>query len=219
MEAATRNFIRIILYDKHPVVRLGLRSRLQVESDIKLVGDFSTCRELERAVTQCESDIILVGTEDSWLSTRALLGGLMQFQRPSKIILFYESAVEETEANQKWLLHAGIKGAISKEQPLNLLPRAIRAVHGGSLWYQRRVIETGLHSLMPTENQRLTAREERIVNLICQGKSNKHIAFEIHLSQASVALSLTQVYRKLGISDRTQLLLLMQRHSKRPMSA
>jgi DNA-binding NarL/FixJ family response regulator len=184
-----------------------------------LVGDFSTCTELERAVTQGESDIILVGTEDSWLSTRALLNGLMQFPRTSKIILFYESSAEETETNQKWLLQAGVKGAVSKGQPLHLLPRAIRAVHGGSLWYQRRVIETGLHSLMRAQDQRLTAREERIVRLICQGKSNKHIAFDIHLSQASVALSLTQVYRKLGISDRTQLLLLMQRHSQRSMSA
>jgi two-component system nitrate/nitrite response regulator NarL len=114
-------------------------------------------------------------------------------------------------------LRNGAKGLLSKRCAPELIPTTVRRVSQGDLCFDRALTHRVLNTFvqrkpveLPSEKagiSSLTNRETQIISRICQGMRNKEIASKLYISDATVAHHLTSIYRKLGLADRTELLL------------
>jgi DNA-binding NarL/FixJ family response regulator len=102
-------------------------------------------------------------------------------------------------------LQAGAKGYILKNAPVDEIVRAIHIVHSGKKYIPPEVGEKLAERM---SRPQLTPREQEVLELIAQGKSNSEIAETLHLSESAIKYHANHVFSKLGVSDRTQAALL-----------
>jgi DNA-binding NarL/FixJ family response regulator len=108
-------------------------------------------------------------------------------------------------------LRNGARGIYSKLADPTLLPRCVHEVAKGELWFQRRLTTRVLSSLLNQVSadgpllKELTPRERSVLKGVLRGEVNKEIADQLHVSPATVANSLTSIYKKLRVNDRTGL--------------
>lgn len=108
-------------------------------------------------------------------------------------------------------LRMGACGYLNWESPLETLVKAIRGVHAGELWAERKVA-LGLIRAKAAAPPRLTPRELRVLEALAEGKRNKEIADQLDISETTVKSHLNRVYQKLHLSDRLQAALFVERH-------
>jgi DNA-binding NarL/FixJ family response regulator len=205
--------IRVLIADPHPVVIGGIRSFLDGYKDIQVVGDCSELRYIPEVCLKEEAHILLAGhvlDEAGWkfLSRIRHANGLF-------VAVMALTAVRDGNTLRQ-ALHGGCRGVYDKADSLEQLPVAIRTVSQGSLWFRDKdahhVIESLLKQGRGTVQSRkipaqLTERQQRIVSLVARGLTNAEIAEAVRVSQATVALDLSRVYKLLGVADRIRLLL------------
>jgi DNA-binding NarL/FixJ family response regulator len=114
-------------------------------------------------------------------------------------------------------LRCGARGVFQRERPTHHIPLAIRKVINGGLWFEQAIAERILDDLLNKRNQTqnpderkiatITAREQEVVELICQGLKNKGVSERLHISEATVSHHLTSIFRKLEVDDRISLIL------------
>ena len=114
---------------------------------------------------------------------------------------------------------AGAKGVVCQSDPFEVLCKCIRRVHAGQIWATSRELQLVVRALGEREPVRvvsanglslLTQRQEQIVNMVLEGLPNHEIAEKLHLSAHTVKNHLFRIYEKLGISNRTELILYAQ---------
>src|SRR5262249_41011711 len=120
-------------------------------------------------------------------------------------------------------LRCGAKGVFHREKPTRYIPVAIRKVTSGGLWFEQAAAERILAELMNRRNKpqdpeerkiaAITAREQEVIELICQGLKNKEISERLYISEATVSHHLTSIFRKLDVNDRISLILYCARKS------
>lgn len=114
-------------------------------------------------------------------------------------------------------LSNGVKGHITDDMPLKMLCKAIRSVHMGQLWVERRISSRALEYMHFSRNknidgkrkkfEKLTGREKEILSMLAAGESNEKIAETLFISVKTVKTHLYRVYKKLGVSSRLQAVL------------
>ncbi len=197
------NVIRILLVDDHQVVREGLRRMLELEADLKVVGEAADAKEMLTQVELFSPEVILMdikmpGTDGIEL-TRQLKG-----KYPSCNIIMLTLYDEYlTQA-----IEAGATGYLLKDIKREELIRAIRTVHQGRSPLNLSLSKERLAELAtPTESQQrayLSERELVILRLIADGATTKEIANQLFLSEASVKRSVRIIFEKLGVHNRSE---------------
>lgn len=173
---------------------------------LEIVGVWSPDR-LTTGATAARADVALLGLASSPRET-AELRRLRSLLPTTKIIVLGPDDAPRAAR----LLRAGARGYVDEATSMELLVKAIRTVHGGELWAERRVAAAALEaSGTETGGGELTAREARVLAAVGRGKRNKEIAVELDISEATVKTHLNRVYRKLRVSDRLQAGLLAAR--------
>ncbi len=109
-------------------------------------------------------------------------------------------------------LRLGACGYLDWESPLETLVKAIRGVHAGELWAERKVALGLVRARATAPPPRLTPRELRVLEALAEGKRNKEIAELLDISETTVKSHLNRVYQKLHLSDRLQAALFVERH-------
>ena len=119
-------------------------------------------------------------------------------------------------------LRNGARGVLLKQCPPDSIVKAIRTVSRGELCFDRALTHRMLSTFVQRKPRQalpeeakissLTGRENQIISQICEGMRNKEIARKLYISDATVAHHLTSIYRKLGLADRTELLLYAQQN-------
>jgi len=204
--------IRVVIADPHPVVIGGIRSFLAGSKDIQVVGDCSELRYIHEVCLKEEAHVLLVGhalEEADWKS-------LSRIRHANGLFVAVMAVTAVRDANTLCqTLQGGCRGIYDKADSLEQLPVAIRTVSQGSLWFRDKdahhVVESLLKQGRGTVQTRkiptqLTERQQRIVSLVVRGLSNAEIAQAVRVSQATVALDLSRVYKILGVADRVRLL-------------
>lgn len=109
-------------------------------------------------------------------------------------------------------LRLGASGYLDWESGLAQVVKAIRSVHAGELWADRKVALSVLRPEPGVEGQALTPRELRVLEVLAQGKRNKEIAAQLAITETTVKSHLNRAYQKLHVSDRLEAALYVERH-------
>ncbi|MDH5667504.1 MAG: response regulator transcription factor [Nitrospira sp.] len=202
------NTIRIMLVDDHEVVRVGLRTVLNQHDSIMVVGEAGTVGEAILQEAKLKPDIILMDVRLPDGSGVDACREILASGSGARVIFLTSFADDESVLAA---VIAGAKGYILKEIDTASLLQAISSVAEGRSILDPTVVEQALHWLrgfaagqkMPG-NDKLSEQEERVLALVAEGKTNKEIATEMNLSDKTVKNYLTNVFKKLQITRRTQ---------------
>lgn len=194
--------IRVLVVDDHRVVRHGLRTFLDVQDDIEVVGEAGDGGEAVSEAEKLEPDVILL---DLQLPTVDGVEALRMLRdRGSKArVLVLTSFTEPSSVVPA--LRAGAAGYLFKDVDPDALAQAIRAVHAGQVLLEPEVAAALLADDAPNERAAsLTDREREVLAEIARGRSNREIARALVLSEKTVKTHVSSILAKLGLSDRTQ---------------
>ena len=192
--------ITVLLVDDHALVRRGFRRLLEDDTDIQVVGEGSNGDEALRLTTELKPQVIVMdaampGT-GGLEATRNILA-----KHPKAAIIMLSMHAEETLVRQA--LKAGARGYVLKNALELDLAAAVKRVAAGE-----QVIDPALIKPDPLpgeRNRRLTPRELEVLQLICDGLSNKEIAVKLDLSANTVAVHRANIMNTLGVHKTAEL--------------
>jgi len=206
--------IAVLIVDDHAVVREGLRSFLELQDGIEVVGEAGDGEEaIERAIA-LEPDIILM---DLMMPGVGGVSAMREIRSsvPAARVIVLSSFLDEDSLLPA--IQAGACGFLLKNVAPSELARAIHTAHRGEALIDPTVAARLLATLAgdlqraSLSPERLTAREQEVLELIVGGRSNKRIALELGISEKTVKAHVSRVLAKLGVTDRTQAALLAVR--------
>ncbi|MBI2329152.1 MAG: response regulator transcription factor [Chloroflexi bacterium] len=194
--------IRIFLVDDHQVVRDGLRRMLELETDIKVVGEAADAKNLFTQVESLSPDIILMDIKMPGVDGLELTKQLKQKHPACNVIMLTLYDEYLTQA-----IEAGAVGYLLKDIKREELLRAIRSVHQGrsplDLSLSRERLAEFAAAVEGKRRSDLEERELTILRLIAGGATTKELADQLFLSQASVKRSVSLIFEKLGVRNRS----------------
>jgi NarL family two-component system response regulator LiaR len=199
--------IRVVLVDDHRIVRRGLRSFLEAQPDLLIVGEASSGEELlpHLANDTWAPDVILMdllmpGGMDGIEATRRAREANPQ----SRVVVLTSYA---DDARVIAALRAGATGYVLKESEPELLVSAIRSAAAGRSVLDPMVAATVVQGLNPSAAGRgaaLTSRELAVLRLLARGLLNKEIADQLSIGEETVKTHVGNILAKLGVSHRTE---------------
>jgi DNA-binding NarL/FixJ family response regulator len=222
LKAKPPETIRIVIADDHPIFREGLIKLLEARPQLKVVGAAGDGDEVAPLIAELAPDLLLLDLAMPRMAGLVALRQLNEMQTPTRILLL-TAAIER--ADIKAALQLGAHGVVLKEAASDLLFKSIQAVMTGQYWVGRKPVAdlaTTLRELgdsHPTSRRKhfgLTPRELEIVGMILGGSSNGDIATKFAISEKTVKHHLTNIFDKLGVSNRLELALFAVYHKLEP---
>ncbi|KRV49324.1 LuxR family transcriptional regulator [Wenjunlia vitaminophila] len=209
----TAQRIRVLVVDDHQVVRRGLRTFLEVQGDIEVVGEAGDGAQGVERATQLRPDVVLMDMAMPGMDGIEALRALRDRGSTARVLVI-TSFTERRSVIPA--LRAGAMGYVYKDIDPEALASAIRSVHAGHVLLQPEVAETLLSPDAPNGGQgrggTLTEREREVLALIANGRSNREIARALLLSEKTVKTHVSNILMKLDLADRTQAALWAVRH-------
>jgi NarL family two-component system response regulator LiaR len=199
--------IRVLLVDDHALVRAGLRTFLQLQPDMAVVGEASSGEQALALVAGLAPDIVLLDLVLPGMSGVDTARRLRVAHPEVKVVVLTSFAGQESVLPA---VRAGVAGYLLKDVGPAELADALRSVHAGGSPLHPAVAATVLRQVNATADP-LTPREREVLRLIARGLSNRLIARELVLSEKTVKTHVSAVLAKLGVTDRTQAALLAVR--------
>ena len=206
--------IRVLIADDHAVVRQGLRTFLELQDDIEVMGDACDGEEAVAAALDGRPDVVIMDLVmpglDGIDATRRILR-----ERPATRVIALTSFLDDEKVLPA--VRAGAAGYLLKDVEPEQLVRAIRTVHGGEALLHPAATATVMRELAdhaePADEADLglTGREREVLALVARGLPNKLIAHELGIAEKTVKTHMSSILAKLGVTDRTQAALLAVR--------
>ena len=205
--------IKVLLVDDHQVVRRGLRTFLEVQDDIEVVGEASDGAEGVALAQELTPDVILMDVKMPGMDGIDALRRLRELDHPARVLIVTSFTEQRTVVPA---LRAGAAGYVYKDIDPDALAGAIRSVHAGHILLQPEVAGALLSQDEANSGQgrggSLTEREREVLGLIADGRSNREIARALVLSEKTVKTHVSNILMKLDLADRTQAALWAVRH-------
>ena len=192
--------ISVLLVDDHSLVRRGFRRMLADESDMNVVGEASDGQEAVQQAQLLKPRVIVMDCALPEMNGIQATRKILEFA-PQTLILMLTMHTEDTWVRQA--LEAGAKGYVLKNSLDLELGSAIRRMVNGETVLDGQL--SFQQSLKGERGSGLTAREVEILQLICDGKSNKEIAAQLDLSVNTVAVHRANIMDALGIHKTAEL--------------
>ncbi|MEJ6488260.1 response regulator transcription factor [Leucobacter sp. USCH14] len=206
--------IRIVIVDDHQIFRTGLRAELGEELDV--VGEAASVDEAVAVITAVVPDVVLL---DVHLPGGAGGGGAEVLQRladrpETRGIRMLALSVSDAADDVVQVIRAGARGYLTKTASGSEVTAAVVRVHGGDAVFSPRlagfVLDAfgtggGETAVQDDELDRLSAREQEVMRMIARGYAYKEVAAELFLSVKTVETHVSNVLRKLQLSNRHEL--------------
>jgi len=212
------SFIRIVMIDDHPIVRDGVRMILENDPRVRLVGETGDLAEGIDLIRTKEPDLILLDVDLFGRSSLDRINDIKAVCPESRILIL--TGLSDVDIARRAAL-MGAHGLVSKHGAGTSLLTAIKKVAAGEMWFDRALTSRIVDDAQRTYQTRsevdkqldaLTARERQIAGLISAGMVNREIAERLRVKEKTVRNTLTQIYSKLGLSNRLELAIYISRH-------
>ncbi len=190
--------IRVVVADDHAVVRQGLRTFLDLQDDMEVVGEAVDGAEAVEQAERTAADVVLVDLVMPGVDGLEALRRLRE-RVPTARAIVLSSFIDDEKLFPA--VRAGAAGYLLKDVQPQELVAAIRTVHAGGALLHPKVASRLLQEM---SSDPLTPREREVLALIGRGMANKAIALELGLSEKTVKAHVSNILAKLGVTDRTQ---------------
>jgi DNA-binding NarL/FixJ family response regulator len=192
--------LRVAIADDHRLMLTGLRTALMRAPDIELVGEAQTGKGIVAIAVKTKPDVVLL---DLRMPDGDGLWALKEIRRetPETKVIVLSMFDDHQHVNQA--INDGAAGYIVKTIDPDDLPAAIRQTVQGTVFSARAVVDPRKAN-QRGPNQLITDRELEILQHVAEGLSNAQIAKALWVTEQTVKFHLSNVYRKLGVSNRTE---------------
>lgn len=201
--------IRVLIVDDHDMVRLGLQTYMMTEDDIEAVGEAVNGQEavnwIEKQEQHLQPDVILMDLMMPVMDGVEAARRIMEI-RPDLKIVMLTSFLEDEKVVQA--IEAGAHTYVLKTVSSAELMKVVRSAAAGIPMMKpdiSQALTRGLRQRISQVPDELTGREKEVLLLIAEGKTNKDIAEELHISIKTVKTHVSNLLLKLELEDRTQL--------------
>jgi DNA-binding NarL/FixJ family response regulator len=201
--------VRLFLVDDHPLVRDGLRARLDPLPGLEIVGEAGSAAEALTLIESLRPDLVLLDVGMKNMNGIELAALLQQRQPAVRVVML--SMYDNPEYVQQ-ALQAGARGYVLKDAPAAEIVGAIDAVSAGGTFLSPAVSQRLFRSQAP--RPLLTPRESEILSALGRGQSSKQIARDLGLSVRTVEAHRQSIKRRLGIEGQAELIKYAVEHAR-----
>ena len=208
--------IRVLLVDDHSMVREGIKQLLELDGDIKVVGEAGNGEACLEMIHSLKPDVVLLDINMPEMNGLEVLEHLRTNGSRQKVLLL--TIHNEVE----YLMRAvdiGVSGYLLKDSESAILKEAIYAVFEGENYIDAAMTpllkeQLYLRELQKEEgkDKQLSSREMEVLRALAEGLYNKEIASKLQISEKTVKNHVSNIFKKIGVSDRTQAAVYAIRH-------
>ncbi|MBO8164274.1 MAG: response regulator transcription factor [Brevibacillus sp.] len=215
--------ISIVLIDDHKLFREGIKRILEMEPDMRVVGEGADGEDAVRLAEQCSPDVILMDINMPNVNGVSATESVMEASPRSRIIIL---SIHDDEGYVYRTLRSGASGYLLKEMEADDLVEAVRVVANGGAYIHPKVTGKLIEEFRRLSDQEeksdrpfymdggqngsdkviesLTRREREVLQLMAEGKSNRVIGESLFISEKTVKNHVSSILQKLDVQDRTQ---------------
>lgn len=200
------NPIRVFIADDHELVRLALRTVIDEEPDLAVVGEAASGEEALESLASAGPDVVLLDVRMPGIGGVETCRSIRTYHPDIRVVVLTSYDDDEDVFG---MLAAGASAYLMKDSCPETILQTIRSVAQGNTVLDpsiaRRVITNT--RVVQSDDSGLSAREREVLDLLARGMTNRQIAHEMWLSEATVKTHVSHILRKLGASDRAQAVL------------
>lgn len=198
--------ISIVIVDDHSMIREGLKQLLELDGDIKVIGEAGNGEECLKLLDTMKPDVILLDINMPVMNGLKMLEELRNSSNKDQkvLILTIHNEVE-------YLMRAidvGVNGYVLKDAESAILRKAIITIANGEEYIDASMIPVMKEKILQDKDKKeedvLTRREIEVLKLVAEGLFNKEIAFKLSISEKTVKNHVSNIFKKIGVFDRTQ---------------
>lgn len=207
--------MKVLIADDHALFRDGLSMRLeQIDSKSVIFHAANFAQAIKIVNDEKKLDLIILDLDMPDMSWEE---GLKELQGKSNGARFVVISASEDIRNIRKTLECGVSGYIPKRSDPKILNSALQLILDGGNYFPTSLLETSLSSNNGFEHsgkqkgKGLTNRQAEVLGFVAKGMSNKQIAYEMGVSEATVKLHINAILRSLGVTNRTQAVITAQK--------
>jgi two-component system nitrate/nitrite response regulator NarL len=207
--------IKILIADDHAIFRDGLRTLLDSDDELNVVGEACNGAECIKMLGNLKPDILLLDLHMPDKSGFDVLEEVDFDTVPTRVVIL---TAAEDDRDVVRAMRLGARGVVLKQSATEVLLKSIHRVHAGEIWLDNRMTAEVLNAFSTAEavprggKPLISDREKEIVLLVVQGFRNREIGARLFISEQTVKNHLHNIFDKLGVSDRLELALYAIHH-------
>jgi DNA-binding NarL/FixJ family response regulator len=194
--------IRVLLADDHPLVRAGIRTTLNADGSVTLVGEATNGYEAQHLGKELRPQVLLLDLNMPGPKPTQTVAYLREHCPEVRVVAL---TAYDDDAYVRGLVSAGVAGYVLKDEATDTVMRAIHAVVQGDTWFSRHIVERLARiGDKQSSDGNLTDRERELLEMVAQGLDNAHIGAKLSLADQTVRNYLSRIYTKLGVNSRAE---------------
>lgn len=210
----------IIIADDHPLFRDAVKQSLLGDKQNINCLDASDLQSLDELLEK-DDNVDLVLMDLHMPGVQGFTGLLFINKKYPDVPVAMISANEDPQTMQRAIEHGAV-GFIPKSASIEQILEAVKSIHQGNVWLPERSSNINVPGISHSETEavhrlnQLTPQQLRVLSMLAQGLSNKSIADDLNLAEATIKVHVTAIMRKLGVNNRTQAVLLAKHLDVKP---
>ncbi|HLB63040.1 MAG TPA: response regulator transcription factor [Actinomycetota bacterium] len=197
--------IRTLIVDDHPVTRDGLRSALELNDEVTIVGEAASGEEAVERVAETQPDIVFMDVRMPGMGGIEATRKIREATPSTRVILF---TVDESRSSISDAIQAGVSGYLLKDSSADELVDAARKAMEGKAVIHPQLTRAFIEEVQLTDDRPdakpLSRREKEILQKVAFGATTREVAMDLGISPHTVKTHLERIFEKLGANDRAQ---------------
>lgn len=202
--------MKVLITDEQSLFIDGLSLRLKEINEDIVILQSSSLLDMQKILShETDTDLVIFDIDLANINTTEIINKIKTLAPNIKIVT---TSTSEDTRNIKKILSLGVKGYIPKRSDSNILSGALKLILDGGTYIPPAMLNNNLdYSSYNSCKKNLTNRQSQVLDLIAQGKSNKQIAYDMGVSEATVKLHINALLRSLKVNNRTQAVITAQK--------